>query len=359
MITCGVPKVVYLVGWQFNGHDSKYPDWSGVNNYLKRKQDKTALDSLRWLIREGRKYNTTVSLHLNMLDAYADSPLWDEYFDLDIIAKDKKGNPLKAEIWGGQQSYAISYKREWETGLAARRIDGLLSMIPELKEGHTIHIDAFQTWMYRRRNENTLSPLLGYTIEQETEAQRRIFRYFRNLGIDVTSEYFTGLRQDWFIGLQPMAYHWEVPDSFSFLPRLMCSTPMKGEPEVSTDPKGLSGLQEQFCLKAAPWLWSNYLRHDDERRKPSPEDWIRIKQLDCCCVPLLWRKEKSLIAFSRLNFDHTWILPSDWKTVKRVRLQVIAPDGSSVHAAGSAKVIDGKLRLNLKPCKVLLVTDAG
>lgn len=24
-ITCGIPKIVYLVGWQYDGHDSKYP----------------------------------------------------------------------------------------------------------------------------------------------------------------------------------------------------------------------------------------------------------------------------------------------------------------------------------------------
>jgi hypothetical protein len=27
-ITCGAPKIVYLVGWQYNGHNSKYPAWA-------------------------------------------------------------------------------------------------------------------------------------------------------------------------------------------------------------------------------------------------------------------------------------------------------------------------------------------
>jgi hypothetical protein len=30
-VTLGVPKVIYLVGWQFTGHDSGYPSWSVVN----------------------------------------------------------------------------------------------------------------------------------------------------------------------------------------------------------------------------------------------------------------------------------------------------------------------------------------
>ncbi|HTL16453.1 MAG TPA: endo-alpha-N-acetylgalactosaminidase family protein, partial [Patescibacteria group bacterium] len=88
-ITCDAPKIVYLVGWQFNGHDSKYPAWSEVNHRLKRAQDSTALESLKWLMREGRKHHTVVSLHINALDAYDDSPLWHEYLEKDIIAKDK------------------------------------------------------------------------------------------------------------------------------------------------------------------------------------------------------------------------------------------------------------------------------
>ena len=55
--TVGIPKIVYLVGWQYNGHDSKYPAWFEVNERLKRPEDKTALESLKWLMKEA----TTVS----------------------------------------------------------------------------------------------------------------------------------------------------------------------------------------------------------------------------------------------------------------------------------------------------------
>jgi hypothetical protein len=46
-LTLGLPKIVYLVGWQFSGHDSKYPSWGVVNESLKRPQDATALGSLK------------------------------------------------------------------------------------------------------------------------------------------------------------------------------------------------------------------------------------------------------------------------------------------------------------------------
>src|SRR5580765_7509081 len=254
-ITCGAPKIVYLVGWQFNGHDSKYPAWSEVNHRLKRAQDATALESLKWLMREGRKHHTIVSLHLNALDAYEDSPLWREYLEKDIIAKDKSGAPLKGIVWGGLQSYPLSYAREWETGCAKRRIDGLLQMLPELKEAHTIHVDAFHTYpplpaASQVAGFKGISPFLGYPPERECAAQRMTLRYFRDWGLDVTSEHSSGGRLDPFIGLQPMAWIYEPPAP-DIPPSLYCGSPMRAEAEIRTDPKQLPGLLEQFCLKAA------------------------------------------------------------------------------------------------------------
>ncbi len=143
-LTRGIPKIVYLVGWQKGGHDHEYPAWNEVNPRLKRKQDATALESLRWLIRAARKFNTTVSLHINMVDAYKQSPLWDEYVTKDCFARDANGQLLVAGIqMQGEDMYNVVYPREWETGLAQRRIDGLIRLIPELKAGHTIHVDVF------------------------------------------------------------------------------------------------------------------------------------------------------------------------------------------------------------------------
>src|SRR5579872_1800668 len=97
-LTRGMPKIIYLVGWQKGGHDHGYPAWDEVNPRLKRKQDATALESLRWLIREARQFHTTVSLHINMVDAYQQSPLWDEYVKKDIFARDAGGKLLSPGI---------------------------------------------------------------------------------------------------------------------------------------------------------------------------------------------------------------------------------------------------------------------
>lgn len=53
-ITQGITKIYYLVGWQYLGHDDKYPDFFEVNEALKRSEDETAYDSFKWLCREAK-----------------------------------------------------------------------------------------------------------------------------------------------------------------------------------------------------------------------------------------------------------------------------------------------------------------
>lgn len=268
-LTPGVPKIAYLVGWQHHGHDSKYPDWSVVNATLKRAEDATARDSLRWLFREAKRHHTTISLHVNMIDAYEDSPLWAEYLARDVIAKDVRGRPIPGETFDGVQSYQISYAQEWRLGLAQRRILGLLEMLPELRESGTIHLDAFHSMRPSGVGE-PITPYLGIPHEEEVATQRRIFRFFRQQGIDVTCEggmYW--LRTDPFIGLQPMAWHFRAqnfveehwrgkPAGFEGLPpSLYCGTPFNAEPIVMADSVELPGFVESVKTRLAPWLVRN------------------------------------------------------------------------------------------------------
>ena len=169
-LTLGIPKIIYLVGWQYDGHDSKYPAWGEVNEKLKRPQDKTALESMQWLMNEAFHYNTTVSVHINMIDAYDDSPLWDVYVANNIIARNTDGS-LRSGEWG----WPISYTQEWNTGYAQKRIDGICEMIPLAKAG-TVHIDAFHSWAPFTPDRSPISPYLGFTAEQETTTQEKIGR---------------------------------------------------------------------------------------------------------------------------------------------------------------------------------------
>lgn len=176
--TGGLPQIAYIVGWQFDGHDSKYPAWSEVNPRLKREEDATALDSLLWLMREARRYNAIVSVHINMCDAYENSPLWGEYAERDLLARNADGSFAKGALWGGEQSYIICKKREWDSGLARRRIDAFLEMLP-IAEAGTVHIDVFAP---------RESPFHKVTREDDTAAMVEILHYWKSRGVDVTKE---------------------------------------------------------------------------------------------------------------------------------------------------------------------------
>lgn len=382
-LTRGIPKIIYLVGWQKGGHDHGYPAWSEVNPRLKRPHDATALASLRWLIREGRKHNTTVSLHLNMVDAYRHSPLWDEYVAQDCFAKDESGNLLVAGIQvKGDDMYNVVYPKEWAAGLAQRRIDALIKMIPELKAGHTIHIDVF---IANRDGGKSLSPWHakpengGLTPEKYVETQRQIFHYWRDRGFDVTGE-GTGWAHppgEHFVGLQPMSwwYSWnpmEVPESLGARGRtdregdgdFRFGSSMHGEEIWKADKDTLPGFLGMFCRTTLPWYYlgrldrlkveagavhysGGVIARTEDGKKIIRKGPFLLRENDDLFVPALWNP-KEIVAYSRQGYtDKSWQVPADWASVKQVTFQNITLQGLASDKT-TVPVIDGALRLTLK-----------
>ena len=382
-LTRGMPKIIYLVGWQKGGHDHGYPAWDEVNPRLKRAQDATALESLRWLIREGGKYNTTVSLHLNMADAYKQSPLWDEYLAKDCIAKDENGQPYTLGIQvKGEDMYNVVYPKEWEAGLAQQRIDGLIEMIPELKAGHTIHIDVF---IANRDGGKPISPWHlkpengGLTPDKFVETQRKIFHYWRDRGFDVTGE-GTGWAHppgEHFIGLQPMSwwYSWnpmEIPEYLGARGRterdgdgdFRFGSSMHGEEIWKSDKEKMPGFLGMFCRTTLPWYYLSRLerqkfendalsysdgvvaRNEAGKRIIRKGDFI-LREDDNLFVPALWSEKKEIIAYSKAGYaTKSWQLPDDWGNVKSVDIYRITLEGC-VPLKKSVPITGGKLTLSL------------
>ncbi|MDR0757570.1 MAG: endo-alpha-N-acetylgalactosaminidase family protein [Tannerella sp.] len=203
-LTLGVPKIVYLVGWQYNGHDDRYPAFFEANPALKRAEDATAEESLRWLMREARKYHTAVSLHINMTDAYDNSPLWQEYVENDLISKNRDGSLKVIGEYNRHKAYQINYRNEWEKGYTQMRIDRLLQLLPEVKEAATIHIDA---WIARPSEGHNESAIM------EADCQRKALQYWNMNGLDVTSEWV----MDYMTGLVPLALHFNRFEQADYL----------------------------------------------------------------------------------------------------------------------------------------------
>lgn len=178
-ITQGIEKIIYLVGWQGLGHDDLYPEMNVINPYLKRDCDATAKDSLLWLIENAKKYNTVISYHGNVADAYKASSTHDEFVKAAAVLKHSDGTPAVIEVFNGRDAYKTSYKQYWESGLFKKIFDDFCEAVP-VKEAGTVHLDNFciAENMFPRTD-----------VEAQNEARNKMLDYVMSLGIDVTSEY--------------------------------------------------------------------------------------------------------------------------------------------------------------------------
>lgn len=179
-MTEGITKIYYLVGWQYCGHDDRYPDFFEVNKALKRPQDKTARDSLLWLHEAAKAYNSVVSLHINFNDAYEDAPSFETFVQKNALIRDRQGKPHAIERYNGKRCYKTCLKTYWESGLFQKQFDRLLDFLPFLQTCHTVHVDNFQCY-------HNYHP--SVSIREMQEARRKMILYAHEKGIDITSEF--------------------------------------------------------------------------------------------------------------------------------------------------------------------------
>jgi len=401
-LTRGLKQIVHLVGWQYDGHDSKYPAWFEVNKGLKRPEDETALESLLWLMKAARKYNAVVTLHINMEMAIPNSPLWDEYVAKDILYKNPDGSLLKLDIWGGEQTYGVCKTREWQAGLAQKRIDRLLKMIP-LQKSATVHLDQFRP---------VPSPFHGITLEQEMETAKKIIMYWYAKGINVTTE-FLGYHE--LVGYIPLVWHLNLDEAsrLKYPASLICGggsswncrrrtldtlsgwsgsfcVPEAGclyeeawghaidqgfSAQKNNFCKTIEAFAPEFCEKTLIWLFLNrqrplehrHTRHSYEvffsnnviSRVTVQSRHLAITQRGRmlvdghdCFVPVVWRKGEC-IAYSRDGCDRKWELPEDWCNSRQVRIAALSLQGPT--RITDAATINGCIRLKITPGQMLVV----
>jgi hypothetical protein len=277
-LTGGLPQIVYLVGWQHAGHDAGYPDWSLVNPRLAPGED--AVAALRQLMVAARALGATVSLHLNMDDAYPSSPLWDEYVRHDLLLRHADGRVMDGDVWDGELCRWICKSREWAAGLAQRRIDALCALLP-LSEQGTVHIDVFRP---------NPSPGHGTTWDDEVVACRAIVGHWRSHGIDVTVEY---LADPSLADLHPMILHDQRDEQqrLTIPPDVVCGGGAAWNTRWRTVRDGAPGWWGGFCAPAAgcryPEVWGNSLDHDLAQRGPG---FLRLSEVPAALArtTLVW-----------------------------------------------------------------------
>lgn len=179
-MTQGIPKIYYLVGWQYLGHDDKYPDFFEVNEALKRPQDPTARDSFIWLYHEAKKYHSVISVHINFNDAYDNAPSFQEFKKAGALIRKRNGKIHAIEKYNGRACYKTDHKAYLESGLFQKQFDRLLETLPFLTDAKTVHVDNFQCYKNH-------APYVS--IQEMQEGRKKMIAYVRDKGIDITSEF--------------------------------------------------------------------------------------------------------------------------------------------------------------------------
>jgi len=324
-------------------------------------------DDLRFKIPQKHSYHQTLTMKLFMSQALFDGKL-------------KRKDNGKSEF-------------------ARKRIDSICNLLP-LSDAGTVHIDAFHSWPpvpvpdgrggYRiDLTPGPISPFLGYSVEDETEAQRRIFRYWASKEIDVTSEGVDFLRETAFEGYEPMAwwfggglrYYLKWPASFycggqenSEWGKLF-GTSMHGEDIVRKDRDQLPGFKEDFCLKTVIWYYLNrldrqYVIDTKNYKEVGFSSGVKtslsegqykitlgnrlIAENNDIFIPAPWINSSSIIAYSKEGYkSRDWSLPDEWSEVSSVKLSLITDKGKV--KIGVAKIKSGAITLALQKDEMVLI----
>lgn len=394
-LTRGIPKLVYLVGWQYRGHDTGYPSFGEVNKILKRSTDSSALEGLRWVMRQGPKYNTQVSLHVNFSDCYFDdNPLGPFYKERDIIVRSGDGTYRQGYNWCDHLAYRASNYRNWyQQTFKELQIDPLFKMIPELAASGSLHPDAWYS---------TDDPYYFISEAQDCEAMREMTAYVRRkYNVDLTTEFDRRRPANVdFVLFHPMLYHYgwneetppdplKIPSYFqtggdaetwsNLLPtvhtKFFGENPMM-EDYINKDSKTIAGGLQAFVTRTLPWYFLNrQLRNtfdgytatftNDITTSYPGRQVIKIgndliQDGDDVFIPALWRSTKEIIAYSKTGYKlRSWKMPSDWDNIKKVDVYRITQEGVQSIKKNLVVSADHIIQLSLEADEGVSILPSG
>lgn len=395
-ITQGITKIYYLVGWQYLGHDDKYPDFFEVNEALKRPEDKTAYDSFKWFCEEAKKYHSVISVHINFNDAYDNAPSFGEFVKNKALIRKKNGKIDPIENYNGRKCYKTCLKTYWETGLFKKMFDRFVETFPFIAETGTIHVDNFQCY-------KNYAPYIS--IREMQDARREMIKYVHNKGIDITSE-FTYKENDSLpnkpiFGLPRNHFRKETMDTVGLIPLSWWCYRMTEKELVETPPSVYCG--GEFREKKYNKLLYGNMHGEDIVTKENnnwAEDFIYrfatyqvpchflnshkrlaingkgsnlscifsdgivsyakgekitlnnklIKDGDTLFLPFV-HKEKQYIAYSVKGDIRIWDIPE--KNLKSAKIYRISENGNKL--IKEIEVLNNKIELFIKPKTALLI----
>jgi hypothetical protein len=393
-ISRGIPKIVYLVGWQYRGHDTGYPSFNKVNEALKNPGDTSALESLRWVIKKAPKYNTLVSLHVNFSDVYLnDNPLGPVYKDRDIIVRWSNGDYHEGYNWCDHMAYRASNYRNWHQGtFQNEQIKPLFELIPELLETGSLHPDAWY---------NTSDPYYGISDEEDCMAMREMTVWIRQkYNVDITTE-FDRRRPN---GVDFVLFHpllWQIewdertpPDPMKIPSYFQTGANAKtwssdaetvqskffgeiGDYEgiIKTDSANITGAIKEFATRTLPWYFlnrklrisfdGNAARFTDNITSTYPGKYTiksessYLQDGDDVFIPALWKPGKEIIAYSTIGYKkRNWQLPGNWENIQKADIYEIRLEGYQLKQK-NVRITNNAVELSLNPDEAVFIIPAG
>jgi hypothetical protein len=174
-VTDGLPQMVYLVGWQYEGHDTGYPALDKINIRAGGEAE------LRALVGEAaQRWNTLVSYHANIDDTYTSHP----GYDASIVADN--GN--------------ISHCLDVESGKIFQRLEAMMRVAPLER---TLQVDN------TRVTSRVAAQNIGVLEELEC-GLRPIADFLKAKGVTLTTEGQNGIPVEC-SGLFSAFWHYDTP----------------------------------------------------------------------------------------------------------------------------------------------------
>jgi hypothetical protein len=172
-ITGNARQIAALTGWQNGGHDSGWPYFDRVNEAL------GGVKKLQWLAREARKYNTSISYHINIDDSNSDTPGFERSIPVLAAGHDGKPYPWSIYYTGGPQVYRISHTKDLESGFFETRMGAMLKTVPKTD---SIQLDTFRPYSI------SFGPDENIGLVDEVVSSTRIVEWFHERDMAVSAE---------------------------------------------------------------------------------------------------------------------------------------------------------------------------
>ena len=234
-LTGGARQIVYLVGWQHDGHDTGFPDVFTANPKV------GTFEEFKAMKEAAKAENALVSLHDNYHDAYMNSAGWDP----SIVCIERTGELRKGGIWGvSGQAYEIGPAK-----YAPRCVPRVKWTVKTLDLEQTIHLDVLSD----KPDMVDFDPAGPAGREQNASGKRAIVETFRNLGVDVTSEVLTSpfascMHHFWHVERRPID-GWGPEERIPLIPLIYHGKVTAGG-DASTDAGKLDQLEYGWTFSA-------------------------------------------------------------------------------------------------------------